>query len=139
MKSKNPKHLLLIIIVFLIASFTTGAIFNNGVWWFTIISGALFGWAICAPIIRISSGRVPFLIFWAALPFWFMILDGYLKVWKYFELPSKSLLIIPGVLLMGLLTLSYYLWLRGVPARDFFRKSWWRKLYTRWKKVNMKN
>ena len=136
MNSKNPKHLLLIITVFLIASFTSGTIFNNGVWWFTIISGALFGWAICAPIIRISSGRVPFLIFWAAFPFFFIILMGYLKVWEYFELPSRTLLTIPGVMVCFILSLSYYLWLRGVPARNLFRKSWWSEVWSKWKMLN---
>ena len=67
MKNKNPKSLLLIILVFLIVSLTVGLmVFNSsslsGNWFSSFFLGALFDWAICAPIIRISYGQVPFLI-----------------------------------------------------------------------------
>ena len=136
MKSKNPKSLLLIIFVFLIVSLTTGAmVFNplnlSGNWFGRFFLGALFGWAICAPIIRISYGVVPFLNFWAVMPFFALTLVGLLKVGEYFELPSKSLLIIPGVLVCIILTFSYMLWLGGMEFFALFKRSNWSGLFNK--------
>ena len=136
MKSKNPKSLLLIIFVFLIVSLTTGAmVFNplnlSGNWFIRFFLGALFGWAICAPIIRISYGVVPFLNFWAVMPFFALTLVGLLKVGEYFELPSKSLLIIPGVLVCIILTFSYMLWLGGMEFFALFKRSNWSRLFNK--------
>ncbi len=136
MKSKNPKSLLLIIIVFLIVSLTAGTmVFNSsnlsGNWFSSFFLGALFGWAICAPIIRISYGEVPFLIFWAVMPFFALTLMGLIKVGHYFELPSKSLLIIPGVLVCIILTFSYMSWLNGMEFFALFKKSNWSGLFNK--------
>lgn len=131
MKSKNPKSLLLIIIVFLIVSLATGTmVFNSsnlsGNWFSSLFFGALFGWAICAPIIRISYGEVPFLKIFAVLPVY-----GLPLLWLIKALPSKSLLFIPVILVHAILSLSYIVWLNGMEFFALFKRSNWSGLFNK--------
>ena len=131
MKSKNPKSLLLIIIVFLIVSLTTGTtVFNSsnlsGEWFSSFFLGAVFGWAICAPIIRISYGEVPFLKIFAVLPVF-----GLPLLWLIKALPSKSLLFIPVILVYAILSLSYIVWLNGMEFFALFKRSNWSRLFNK--------
>ena len=125
MKNKNPKSLLLIILVFLIVSLTVGLmVFNSsslsGNWFSSFFLGALFGWAICAPIIRISYGQVPFLIIFAVLPVF-----GLPLLWLIKALPSKSLLFIPVILVYAILCPSYMAWLNGMGFFVLLKRSTW--------------
>ena len=131
MKSKKPKSLLLIIIVFLIVSLTTGTmVFNSsnesGNWFSSFFLGALFSWAICAPIIRISYGEVPFLKIFAVLPVF-----GLPLLWLIKALPSKSLLFIPVILVYFILSLSYLGWLHGLEFFVLFKRSTWSRLFNK--------
>jgi hypothetical protein len=131
MKSKKPKSLLLIIIVFLIVSLTTGTtVFNSsnlsGEWFSSFFLGAVFGWAICAPIIRISYGEVPFLKIFAVLPVY-----GLPLLWLIKALPSKSLLFIPVILVHAILSLSYIVWLNGMEFFALFKRSNWSGLFNK--------
>ena len=131
MKSKNPKSLLLIIIVFFIVSLTTGTmVFNSsnlsGNWFSSFFLGALFGLAICAPIIRISYGEVPFLKIFAVWPVFALPL-----LWLIKALPSKSLLFIPVILVYAILSLSYIVWLNGMEFFALFKRSNWSRLFNK--------
>ena len=131
MKSKKPKSLLLIIIVFLIVSLTTGTtVFNSsnlsGEWFSSFFLGAVFGWAICAPIIRISYGEVPFLKIFAVMPVF-----GLPLLWLIKALPSKSLLFIPVILVYAILSLSYIVWLNGMEFFALFKRSNWSGLFNK--------
>jgi hypothetical protein len=132
MKSKKPKILWIILIVFLISSLTTGTVVFStstvqpGNWFISFFLGALFGWAICAPIIRISYGAVPFLKIFAVLPF--LVLPPLLLS---LVLPSNSLLFLTLVPVWFLLSLSYLGWLSGMDFFVLFKRRTWLGLFNK--------
>lgn len=132
MKSKKPKILWIILIVFLISSLTTGTVVFStstvqpGNWFNSIFSGALIGWAICAPIIRISYGAVPFLRIFAVLPVLLLPLFVLLEV-----LPSNSPFFVTLVLVWFLLSLSYLGWLYGMDFFVLFKRRTWLGLFNK--------
>ncbi len=129
MQPNKPKRIWRIIAVFLIASIAAGAlVFTtsqlSGEWFSSIFLGVLFGWAICAPIIRISYGAVPFLRIFAVLPVLLLPIMGLIKA-----LPSKSMLFIPLPPAFFLLSLSYLAWLHGLEFFVLFKRSTWSRLF----------
>ena len=131
MKSKIPKILWIILIVFLISSLTTGIVLfsTSGDWFSSFFLGALFGWAICAPIIRIIYGVVPFLRIFAVLP---VLLLPPLVLLEVLEvLPSNFLLTSTLVPVWFLLSLSYLGWLHGMDFFVLFKKRTWLGLFNK--------
>jgi hypothetical protein len=132
MKSKKPKIFWIILIVFLISSVTTGTLVYSistaqpGNWFSSFFLGALFGWAICAPIIRISYGAVPFLRIFAVLPVLVLPLFVLSEV-----LPSNSLFFLTIFLGWFLLSLSYLGWLDGMDFFFLIKKRNWLGLFNK--------
>lgn len=119
-------------------SLLVGALIYNfsylsGNWLSSLFFGAWFGWAICAPIIRICYGEVPFLIIFAALPPFVLPLILIVKA-----LPSKSLLFVPVVLIFPVLSLSYISWLNGMEFFALFKRSNWSRRFSKSKQDNPK-
>jgi hypothetical protein len=132
MKSKNPKIFWIILIVFLISSLITGtAVFRiskvqSGNWFNSFFLGTLFGWTICAPIIRISHGSVPFLKVFAVLPVITLPPMLLLSV-----MPGTSLFFLTLVTFWFLLSLSYLAWLSGMDFFVLFKRRTWLGLINR--------
>ena len=105
----------------------------SGNWLISLFLGVLFGWAICAPIIRICYGEVRFLIIFAALPPFVLPLVLIIK-----SLPSKSLLFVPVLLIFPILSFSYISWLNGMEFFALFKRRNWSRRFSKSKQDNPK-